>query len=97
MGRLTAAWKAFQGYTKPSMYAPQWYVGNLVFQGGNPRQRQGSMTGGGQIYGHELEGLFQPVIVPYATPVISPVAGGQINANPAFLQALFGGASGNGS
>lgn len=89
--------KSFLGYTRPLNYAPQWYVGNLVFQGGNPRLRAGSMTGGGQIYGREYQGVFQPVQVPYATPVVSPVGGGQVLSRPSFMQALFGGAQGTGS
>jgi hypothetical protein len=85
------------GYTTPWRYQPEWYAGNLVFQAGAPRRRAESLTGGGQIYGHELGGTFQPYLTPYSTPVTNLVAGGQVNARPAFLQALFGGAVGTSS
>jgi hypothetical protein len=86
---------SFMGYTKPGRLVPEWYTGYLVFQGGNPRQRTGSLTGGGQVYGHEYAPLFEPVIQAYSTPVTNLVAGGQIPSNPSFLQALFGGARGH--
>jgi hypothetical protein len=84
-------------YTKPPRYAPQWYVGNLVFQGGYENIRIGSMTGGGQIYGHEYQGFQPPVIMSYATPLANLTAGGQIVAVPPSLQGLIGGSQGNGS
>jgi len=81
----------FQGYTAAQRLRPEWRVQFLVFQGGNPRLKASSMTGGGQIYGHEYGGYFQPVRKSYSTPVTSKVGGGQVAARPGFLQALFGG------
>jgi hypothetical protein len=87
----------FQGYSRPDRLQPQWYVGYLTFQSGQAHQRTGSLTGGGQIYGHPYSGTFQPVVTTYATPVGALVGGGQIVARPGFLSALFGGNQGNGS
>ena len=87
----------FQGYSAPLRTKPEWQVPWLVFQGGNMRQRTGSLTGGGQIYSVEL-GAFAPNLSnAYSNAVLSVVGGGQINARPSWLQALLGGASGNGS
>jgi hypothetical protein len=88
---------SFHGYETPTRNRPQWYVPWLVFQGGTSRIRIGSLTGGGQIYGHELGMPNPPVMTAYATPVASLVGGGQVVSNPPWLQALIGGQSGNGS
>jgi hypothetical protein len=94
---MAIKWPSFNGYAKPGRYIPEWRVGNLVFQSGNPRLKASSMTGGGQIYGHEYTGDFVPLMQAYTTPIISTVGGGQIPARPSFLTALFGGAQGNGN
>lgn len=84
-------------YTQPPRYTPQWYVGNLVFQGGLKHMRTGSLTGGGQVYGHEYQAFFQPYVMQYATPLANLTAGGQIVSVPPSLQGLIGGAQGTGS
>lgn len=85
------------GYTAAERIGPRYYVGNLVFRGGVTLQRQGSLTGGGQIYGHEFSSGFQPMLKSYSTPITNKTAGGQIAARPPFLQALFGGNVGTSS
>lgn len=87
----------YMGYTRPGRLIPEWRVQFLVFQGGNSRIRLGSMTGGGQLYGHEPAGAFMPVLVNYGTPITSVVAGGQVVSKPAWLTSLFGGSSGSSS
>lgn len=87
----------YHGYSRPSHLMPQWRVGMLVFQGGVPNLRMGSLTGGGQLVARPLVGTFQPYIITYGTRVQSLVGGGQVAARPGFLSALFGGTSGNGS
>jgi hypothetical protein len=89
--------KTFHGYAAATQLRPEWYVGYLVFQAGVPRQRAGSLTGGGQIYGHEYGGFFTPVLYPNSPGVPSFTGGGQIVAMPAELLALAGGAYGIGS
>lgn len=89
----------FQGYATPTKVKPEWTVPYLVFQGGVPRTRDNSLTGGGQIYGREFQAMFSqpPVIVPNRTPIVSLVGGGSLPSMPASLQALLGGAQGSGS
>lgn len=89
--------RTFHGYAAPTRFSPQWRVQALVFQAGAARLRNGSLTGGGQIYGREYQGYQQPLLSDYTPGVLSITGGGQIPAYPASLQALFGGASGTGS
>jgi hypothetical protein len=89
--------RSYQGYTAATRIGPRYHVPNLVFRGGTTLQRTGSLTGGGQIYGHEYSSGFQPYIKSYSTPVTNMVAGGQVVALPPFLQALFGGKMGTSS
>lgn len=87
----------FHGYAAALRMRPEWRVAFLVFQGGNPRQRKGSLTGGGQMYAHEFEGRAAMLAVPNAPGVRSLVAGGQFPAAAAALAALYGGQQGTGS
>lgn len=89
--------KSFHGYAAATRWAPQWTVAYLVFKSGAPDLRAGSVTGGGQIYGHEFQGTFQPLIGDYTPGIGSFVGGGQMPALPPYLQALFGGQQGQGS
>lgn len=89
--------RTFQGYGAATKIAPEWTVANLVFQAGVPRSRMGSITGGGQIYGHEYQGTFQPLIAGYSPGISAIMGSGQILANPPFLTPLFGGQTGIGS
>jgi hypothetical protein len=89
--------RTFQGYAAATQLRPEWYVQYLVFQAGLPRQRAGSLTGGGQMYGHEYGGFFTPVVYPNSPGVPSFTGSGQIVAMPAELLALAGGAVGVGS
>lgn len=88
--------KSFHGYTPATRLAPEWVTQFLVFQGGASHLRTGSLTGGGQVYGHEYGFAFEPVMQGYSTPIASALGGGQIAARPGFLTALFGGSSGQG-
>lgn len=87
----------FQGYAAALNMRPEWVTGFLVFQGGNANVRPASLTGGGQIYGHEYQGLFQPLVYPNAPGIGSMVGGGQIVGFPPSLAALYGGSQGTGS
>lgn len=75
----------------PLWYQPVWHVGHLVFQGGVPRLKASSMTGGGFIPQRQWAGREAPSWQPYATPISSQVGGGTVPARPNFLTALFGG------
>jgi hypothetical protein len=87
----------FHGYAVATTMRPEWRVAFLVFQGGKPHQRTGSLTGGGQIYGHEYGFQFAPWYQPYAPGLGSLVGGGQMPSIPAEIIALLGGSAGNGS
>ncbi len=78
----------------PLYYRPVWHVGHLVYQGGIPKLKRSSMTGGGFIPVRQWAGKEAPSTQPYATPVGSVTGGGQIPSRPNFLTALFGGARG---
>jgi hypothetical protein len=78
----------------PLYYRPVWHVGHLVYQGGIPKLKRSSMTGGGFIPVRQWAGREPPSIQPYATPVTSMTGGGKIPDRPNFLSALFGGAVG---
>lgn len=77
----------------PSIWRPIWHVGHLVFQGGIPRLKQQSMTGGGFFPVKDFAGREQPSWSPYATPISSQIGGGFFASRPNFLQPLAGGAS----
>lgn len=85
----------FHGYAAATRMRPEWRVQFLVFKAGVNETRPNSITGGGQIYGHEFLGTFEPFIVPNASGIGSIVGGGQIPGLPPSLQALFGGAQGS--
>lgn len=78
----------------PQLYRPVWHVGHLVYQGGNPKLKRSSLTGGGFIpmrdppMGHEM-----PSWQPYATPVASAIGSGFFASRPNFLTPLGGGTS----
>lgn len=86
--------KTFHGYAAATIIGPEWRVGYLVFQAGLPKTRGNSLTGGGQIYGHEYMGWQQPLLRSYAPGILSTTGGGQIPYDPAQLAALFGGRQG---
>ena len=86
----------------PMWYRPVWHVGHLVYQGGVPRLKRSSMTGGGFIpagrqilLGLSTRGKEAPSWQPYATPVNSMTGSGFIPSRPNFLTRLFGGAVGS--
>lgn len=89
--------KTFHGYAAPVRYSPQWYVGNLVFKAGAPDLKAMSMTGGGQIYGHEFAGTFQPMYKTQTPGIYSMTGPGQIPALPPSLAILYGANQGTGS
>lgn len=88
---------SYQGYTAATRISPIWHPGYFVYQGGNAKVRTGSLTGGGQIYGHPYRGYFKPVVKAYTPGVVSTTGSGQIPSNPAALLALLGGNYGTGS
>jgi hypothetical protein len=82
----------------PAFYRPVWHVGHLVYQGGIPRLKRSSMTGGGFIpagrqltVGLPTRGHESPSWQPYATPVSSISGSGITPSRPNFLTRLFGG------
>lgn len=89
--------KTFHGYAAPTIGRPVWHVGYLVFQGGVPKTRGNSITGGGQIYGHELGLLTANVLKDYSTPVSAQMGSGQIVGLPPEVTVLLGGNAGVGS
>lgn len=89
---------SFHGYTPATRWRPEWTPAFLVFQGGIPRTKSASITGGGQIYGREYTAMnLANIIVANAPGFNSITGGGQIPYDPAFLQPLAGGQSGVGS
>jgi hypothetical protein len=95
---------AYQGHgplaqqSPPIRWRPEWLVGHLVFQGGNPRLKQSSMTGGGFIaLGNAPRGRQQPSTQTYATPVSSAVGGGNVPSRPNYTTGLLGGAVARGN
>jgi hypothetical protein len=79
--------------SEPLFYRPVWHVNHLVFQGGNPRLKRQSMTGGGFLPMKDFAGHEQPSWQPYATPVASALGSGFFPSRPNFLQPLLGGQS----
>lgn len=88
--------KTFHGYSSP-WWGPTWETAYLVYQAGIPRARTASLTGGGQIYGHEFAGPFTPLYITNTPGVLSITGGGQILGLPPSLAGLFGGNRGLGS
>jgi hypothetical protein len=84
-----------RGYGHPSRVMPQWYVGYLTFQAGNPRLKRSSLTGGGQIYARDYVGKFQPVIIMHTSPTVSTVGSGIVPARTPFLTWLLANPSGS--
>lgn len=70
------------GYGRSTRLAPRWYVGYLTFQGGNPRQRIGSLTGGGFVPPRSFDGTFRPVMKGYTPGVNSAVGAATVVAAP---------------
>lgn len=101
-GRILHAWTGLPSVintpaspqTTPLYYRPVWHVGHFVYQGGVPKLKRSSMTGGGFIPVRQWRGKEPPSIQPYATPVGSFVGGGKVPDRPNFLTALFGGKTG---
>ena len=77
----------------PAFFRPVWHVGHLVFQGGNPRLKMSSMTGGGFLPRKDFAGHELPSWQQYATPVASTLGSGFFASRPNFLTALSGGQS----
>jgi hypothetical protein len=94
---LPAQRKTYMGYAAPEIAHPVWHVGYMVFKAGLAELKGASITGGGQIYGHEYQGTFQPVYIANAPGLGAWTGPGQIVAYPASLAYLMGGASGAGS
>lgn len=88
---------SINGYTPATRIQPEWYVGQLAFKGGRNAVRPSSITGGGQMYGHEYQAFTSNVMKEYATGVDSFVGGGQMPGYPPSLLPLFGGRRGQGS
>jgi hypothetical protein len=89
--------QTFHGYAAGLLARPEWRVAGLVFQAGRPKTRGNSITGGGQIYGHEFVGMQANVLLDYSTGTLALEGSGQIPSLPAELIALFGGTAGIGS
>ena len=98
-GRITRP--SFLGYTPATRFNPGGLgvgAGIMVFEGGVNRTKAASITGGGQIYGHEFTAMgMGNIIIANAPGLTSMVGGGQIASRPAWLQALAGGRLGIGS
>ena len=84
----------FHDYAAPTQLRPTWRVAYFVYQAGDARIRLGSMTGGGQVYGHEFTGMFSPLLTANSTPVNNYVGGGQVVSTPPEILALLGGVQG---
>lgn len=89
--------KTFHGYAAATRMRPEWRVQFLVFQAGLPKTRGNSITGGGQIYGHEYMGTFMPLQLAHSAPVLNLTGSGQVVALPPELAGLYGGNAGIGS
>jgi hypothetical protein len=74
----------------PAYYRPVWHVGHLVYQGGIPRLKASSSTGGGFLPLRDLAGREQPSWQPYATPISSAIGSGVFPQRPNFLSPLGG-------
>ena len=88
--------RTFHGYAA-AIWGPRWITPNLVFKAGLPDHKSASITGGGQIYGHEFQGLFTPLFAWNTPGVVSWTGGGQIPGQPPMLVPLLGGSQGQGS
>ena len=86
--------KTFHGYAVATQLRPTWRVQYFVYQAGDAHLRTGSMTGGGQVYGHEFAGTFSPLLTANSTPVNNYVGGGQVVSTPPEILALLGGVQG---
>jgi hypothetical protein len=75
----------------PTRWRPTWLVHHLVYQGGNPKLKASSLTGGGFIPARQWAGKYPLFTQPYATPISSAVGGGQVPARPNFITALMNG------
>ena len=82
------------GYGTPARLRPEWYAGYLTFQNGDPRQRRGSLTGGGFEYRKDARGTFLPVVVLQTSATQSLTGGGLMPANLPALLALMSNPSG---
>jgi len=89
--------KTFHGYAAATRFRPEWTTGFLVFKAGANETKHASITGGGQIYGHEYAPLGSQVLHANAPGYMSITGGGQIPYDPAYIVALLGGAVGQGS
>jgi hypothetical protein len=88
---IGAQYHPIDAQAPPSRWRPQWRVGHLVYQGGNPLLKRSSLTGSGFIPMRSLAGREQPMWQPYVTPVSSQVGAGFAPARPNFLSRLAGG------
>lgn len=90
---MNGAWHPLALQQIPQGYQPHWYVGNLVYQGGNPVLKRSSLTGGGFIPMRSLAGREGPGWQAYVTPVSSMTGAGFAPSRPNFLTRLAGGVS----
>jgi hypothetical protein len=74
----------------PALYTPVWHVGHLVYQGGVPRLKASSLTGGGFLPRKDFAGKEAPMWQPYATPLVSVTGAGFAPSNPNYLLPLGG-------
>lgn len=77
----------------PLWYRPVWHVNHLVYQGGVPKLKRSSMTGGGFLPMKDFAGREAPSWNPYATITQSLAGSGLVAKRPNFLTVLGGGAS----
>lgn len=85
----------YGGYGLPARNRPQWYVGYLTFQDGNPRLKRSSLTGSGFVYNRDVTGKFQPVIVLQTSRTSSLTGSGLVPSRFPFLTNLLRNPSGN--
>jgi hypothetical protein len=88
--RALVAHKPQADQSPPVDYRPVWHVGHLVYQGGVPRLKASSLTGGGFLPMRDLAGKEAPSWQPQAYPIGDFLGGGAIPSRPAFLQPLSG-------
>lgn len=89
-------WQAMAAETRqeaPLYYRPVWHVNHLVYQGGNPKLKRSSLTGGGFIPQRSLAGKEAPSWKPFTPTLVSTTGGGLVPSRPNFLLALASGAS----
>lgn len=89
LGPWTTTHNAAVHQEAPKFWRPVWHVNHLVYQGGVPKLKASSLTGGGFLPQRDLAGKEQPSWQPYATPVHSQVGAGYFPSRPNFLTPLL--------